>query len=264
MANVSQQLLASYGGAAEVVGCDIYTSPGTYSWTAPEGVTSVSIVAVGGGGKGATLCGYEKYGGPGAGLGYKNNYTVIPGNSYTVVVGAGGTTVCNAGDSYFVNNTTVKGGKGGLFTGPGPFVGDGGGRGGYGGSCACPCRLFNAGGGGAGGYSNGCTYAGSGSSYTGNGGAGTGGSAGGGKLLGGGGGVGIYGQGSSGAAQTVNNKSGYGGSGGSGNTTSRNGQTYGGGGAWQDFITYGTPANGAVRIVWPGTTRQFPSTNVGA
>jgi hypothetical protein len=23
-------------------------------------------------------------------------------------------------------------------------------------------------------------------------------------------------------------------------------------------------ANGAVRIVWPGTTRQFPSTNVGA
>ena len=43
-------------------------------WT-PAGVTSVCVVAVGGG------CG---------GLGYKNNITVIPGNSYTVYVGGGG------------------------------------------------------------------------------------------------------------------------------------------------------------------------------
>ncbi len=29
-----------------------YTTPGTYSWVAPDGVTSVSVVAIGGGGAG--------------------------------------------------------------------------------------------------------------------------------------------------------------------------------------------------------------------
>jgi hypothetical protein len=34
----------------------------------------------------------------------------------------------------------------------------------------------------------------------------------------------------------------------------------------QVIVGSGTPnsSGGAVRIVWPGTTRQFPSTNVGA
>lgn len=106
------------------VGQDAYTSPGTYSWVAPAGVTSVSIVAVGGGGAGSPggnfggprFCGS---GGSGAGLGYKNNYTVVPGTSYTVVVGAGGagktsgaTSGNDGANSYFVNTSTCAGLKG--------------------------------------------------------------------------------------------------------------------------------------------------------
>ncbi len=34
-------------------GQQAYTTAGTYSWVAPSGVTSVSVVAVGGGGSGA-------------------------------------------------------------------------------------------------------------------------------------------------------------------------------------------------------------------
>ena len=63
-----------------------YTTPGTYSWTAPAGVTSVCVVCVGGGGSGGA--GYYVGGGAGGGLAYKNNISVTPGSSYTVVVGA--------------------------------------------------------------------------------------------------------------------------------------------------------------------------------
>ena len=57
---------ATYGEA-------LYATAGTYSWVAPAGVTSVSVVAIGAGGSGGC------FGGSGGGLGYKNNYTVIPG-----------------------------------------------------------------------------------------------------------------------------------------------------------------------------------------
>ena len=42
----------------------------------------------------------------------------------------------------------------------------------------------------------------------------------------------------------------------------------GGGGYWQSYLIVGAytagggGGGGAVRIVWPGNTRQFPSTNV--
>jgi len=58
-----------------------FTTPGTYSWTAPAGVTSVSVVAIG---PGATNAG------GGGGLTWANGLTVTPGNSYSVVVGQGG------------------------------------------------------------------------------------------------------------------------------------------------------------------------------
>ena len=60
-----------------------FTTPGTYSWTAPTGVTSVSVVAIG---PGATNAG------GGGGLTWATGLSVTPGNSYTVVVGAGGYT----------------------------------------------------------------------------------------------------------------------------------------------------------------------------
>ena len=122
------------------VGQQAYTSPGSYSWTCPVGVYSISVVCVGTGG--VSQPGAGGGGGGGGGLGYKNNISVTPGQSYTVVVGAHGTSTFNvqnstgdSGDSYFINTSTVKGGggKGRTFlnastdTG-GDYVGDGGGN----------------------------------------------------------------------------------------------------------------------------------------
>ncbi len=97
----------------------------------------------------------------------------------------------------------------------------------------------------------------------------------------GGGGVGLLGQGSSGTVQT--NNSGLGGGGGSGGQSgfaaiapgwqpaaAGNGGLFGGGGGMAGpggnanfLFRPGDGAGGAVRIVWPGATRLFPSTDVG-
>lgn len=284
-------------------GSQSYTSAGTYSWVAPSGVTAVSVVAVGGGASGGyTGAGGAYPGGGGGGLGYKNNYSVTPGSSYTVVVGVGGpagngstSTPTAGGNSSFVSTAVVKGGRGGRSVDPcsGTFTGDGGGRGGLGG-CS------QGGGGGAGGFSDTggfcCRSGGAGRNYAGGfsvaGRAGVNGGAGGGassyttgaccvctyRSSGGGGGVGLFGQGTSGAGGTggfVCPGGGGGGSGGSaGSSGSANtgtaqggsGGTYGGGGGVSGGCnTYGGAGGvGAVRIVWPGNTRQFPSTCVGA
>ena len=71
-------------GQAVVTGQQTYATAGTYSWTAPDGVESISIVCIGGGGGGNI----GRTAGSGGGCAYKNNYTVVPGNSYTVVVGS--------------------------------------------------------------------------------------------------------------------------------------------------------------------------------
>lgn len=113
------------GGAADVVGQQAYTTPGTYSWTAPAGVTKVCVVCVGAGN-----------GRRAGGLGWKNNIAVTPGNSYTVVVGQGTYGNSTPPTSYFINSSTVAG-RGGrnvnssLLVG-GSYVGDGGGNGGGG------------------------------------------------------------------------------------------------------------------------------------
>jgi hypothetical protein len=253
------------------VGQQEFTTPGIYSWTAPEGVTNVSVVAVGGGGGGSiggfSGTGYATSGG-GGGLGWKNNITVVQGQTYTVVVGVAGDRGVNpsnqpgsdGGDSYFISAGTVLGGKGFASGTGGTYIGDGGGNGGLG----------RGGGGGAGGYSgnggNGETYwnfpTSSNDATDGSGGGGGGGtcSAGmdpssNGQAGGGGGGVGIRGQGASGLkgqpAGQVHSSSpggdvqpwrgGGGGSGGtnaigtsnSGSTKSGNaGQYGGGGGGW--------------------------------
>ena len=59
-----------------IQGQQVYSSPGTYSWTAPVGITSVCVVCVGGGGggdNGFNRNGSRTYGsGGGGGLGWKN------------------------------------------------------------------------------------------------------------------------------------------------------------------------------------------------
>ena len=239
-------------------GQDAYITAGTYSWVAPAGVTSASIVAVGGGGANASSGGNSSF------------------NS-TTVIGYGGLRY-------------ASGGTGGSYSG------GGGGNGGSTGDSA-------TGGGGAGGYAgNGGNGGGIGSNGTSGSGGGGGGGGGGryGYSGGGGGGVGILGQGSNGVGGSgTTSCSGPGGGGGGGGSSGTTGSTGalcgdGGGGAYgggsgnssgggggggglgytNNFtVTPGnsytvvvgssTGGSGAVRIIYPGTTRSFPSTNTG-
>ena len=97
-----------------------YTSAGTYTFTAPAGVTSVTVECWGGGGAGGGAT-HRYYGGAGgAGGAYASKVvTVTPGSNYTVTVGQGGNGGTgdgpSGGDSWFKNTTTVlaKGGQGG-------------------------------------------------------------------------------------------------------------------------------------------------------
>jgi len=230
-----------------VIGSQSYTTPGTYSWVAPTSVTKVSVVAVGGG---------SNCGGAG-GLGWKNNITVVPGNSYTVVAGGAGTT------SYFCTSSVVSGGGGSGKTGGG-HTGCGGGNGGNG----APDSVGHGGGGGAGGYSgNGgsgatnpatCGHGRPGDACSGAAGAGTSPS-GFSYPANGGGGVGILGKGTTGACSYGAGNPGSGGTAGQSQSGSAAGGVYGGGGSGG-----GAGGVGAIRIVWPGCSRLFPSTSVGS
>lgn len=248
---------ASNSVSAEVIGQQAFTTAGSFTWVAPAGVTSVSVVAVGSGGNAATGAG-------GGGLGYKNNITVTPGNSYPVVVGAIAVANNTAGaDSYFCSTSVVKGGGGGsTWSVPGTYTGDGGGNGGQGGGQAY------GGGGGAGGYSGDGGRGAQSCNAPGSNGSGGGGGGGGGsnaqqnQFNARGGGVGILGQGANGTGGSSSNNSGTtptdgtAGSGGSG-------VTYGGTGKYNVSSGSSPGGVGAVRIIYPGTTRTFPSTNTG-
>lgn len=277
------------------IGQQAYTTPGTFSWVCPTGVTSVSVVAVGGA---TPAYGVAAGGGGAGGLGYTNNIAVTPGNSYTVVVGAvssGPNTA--AGDSYFISTATVKGGGASNYYTGGTYAGTGGGNGG------ASAGNFGSGAGGAGGYTgnggNGVSVGGNGTNGAGGGGGGGGGGTSQDQFVpgvgygyisgpcGGGGGVGILGQGANGTGGTgggngTTQAPGVGGGGGSGggsggspsSSTSAggNGGAYGasagsgsgGGGVGYTYVTSsdGTSVGGAVRIIW-GTPRTFPSKNTG-
>lgn len=291
-------LSAPAGGA-------LFTTAGLQSWTVPDGVTSICAVCVGAGGYGGArgshiTNGSTGQGGAGGGLGWKNNISVTPGQTISVQVGA----IIGSRDSFVIDTSTVAGfagenGRAGsdplVETTPavgGGFVGDGGGQGGSPGlgqhNTSSP-TVPSSGGGGAGGYSGaggqgGSTDAGATQrqgGQPGTGGAGGGGSTGtndGGTRIGSGpgGGVGLYGETTSGAGGADNTgiTATYGGKGGSGGTdgadvigngTYQSGGDaglYGGGGAGHGLAKSARPGGpGAVRIIW-GTGRAFPSTNV--
>jgi len=291
---------ASNSATPVAIGQDAYTSAGTFSWVAPSGVTSVSVVTVAGGGGGGMGAGSRFGSGGGAGaLAYTNNVSVTPGNTYTLIVGSGGPgrastsgsgSGTNGGFSRFIGNAcaTVRanGGTAGTYAGcsysPGGTVSSGtGGSGGCGGRSSTSF-VSAGGGGGAGGYSgNGGRAGGAGCSFNtfDNGQCGSGGGGGGGTNASGGGGVGLLGQGSNGVGGTYlsGNRYGSGGSGGSSGTQTsfdsngKPGGNYGGGGGGARPCvcgcgitkTSGAGAGGAVRIIYPGTTRSFPSTCTG-
>ncbi len=258
-------------------GQQAYTSVGTFSWVAPAGVTSVAAVAVGGGGY---LSGPGKAGGGGGGLAYRNSVSVTPGSSYNVVVGGAQSDssvfsmTAGGGKTYAYACCLGRQGTGGAPSGTytaGYSGGTGGANNQSGGGGGAAGYAGNGGNGGTSGPPNG------GSCATRPGAAGSGGGGGGGAGPycgnsggGGGGGVGILGQGSSGSGGSISGNNGTGGGGGSGGATGATGATpggagglYGGGGGSNYNGGLGAAGTGAIRIIWPGTTRSFPSTCTG-
>jgi hypothetical protein len=130
-----------------------FTTAGAYTWTVPAGVTSIQVVAIGGGGAGGDG---NSTGGNGAEV--TSTLAVQPGDVLAIYVGGGGT-------------VTGEGGGGGGLTyvgdGASNFVIAGGGGGGAGGPC---CTGGNGGNGGAPG-GNGDGGGGGGAGSNGNGGS---------------------------------------------------------------------------------------------
>lgn len=277
--------------AGEIVYTASWGTGGTFSWVCPEGVTSVSVVCVGAGGRITQNQGYI-YSASGGGLGWKNNIPVTPGQTYTVNLAKFGndypylTADADINFTYFISRTTVGARAGSrnydAETGAPPggtYFGDGGGNGGAGRPTVYQTSGY-AGGAGAGGYTGSGGIGGTTSGIDGTSGTGGGGGGGGGSntsAAGGGGGVGIYGLGANGAGGTGSTYNGNGGGGGGGsgggNGTSGDVSTAqgGAGGAYggaEGSNNGNTSLSGgsALRIIWAGTTgitRAFPSTNVG-
>ncbi len=93
-----------------------FTTPGSTTWTAPAGVTEVTVEAWGGGGRGGSRTNNGFGGGGGGGAYTRHSVTVTPGQTYTVHVGAGATTTAAGGDSFFHDGSTVLA-KGGASAG---------------------------------------------------------------------------------------------------------------------------------------------------
>jgi len=256
----------------------------------------------GGGGYGGSTSSTPNSGGGGGAIAWINNVTVVPGTNYTIWLGwsgdngniyygAGGETAFfNASSTKIVgaggggagynspagSGTSGGGGAGGTVTAGTGFHGGTGGSGFF----TSLTSYGNGGGGGAGGYTSaggdGGRSTASGSYYAGLSSAGGGGGGGSGQYVSGstltgsggyGGGVSGLGTGSGsaagGTAYTAGNPAGAGGN----NGASISGQSaplnayYGYGAGGTNYLGI-DPGYGLMRIVWPGTTRQFPSTNV--
>lgn len=211
------------------------------TFTAPAGVTSITVECWAGGGKGSAITTGNVGGGGGGGGGYSRKLiTVVPGNNYTVNVGAGSTTTAAGGDSWFINITTVLA-RGGNSVANNTATGATGGAVGIGDVGG----LFNGGTGGTGGNFTGAGGGGS-SAGTASNGSNGGVTAGGTAPAGGGNG------GNGGAATT-------------GSNNGINGSTPGGGGGGGFRGTSGSPtggngANGQVKVSWCATANiSYPS-----
>ncbi|MBI2356956.1 hypothetical protein HYV12_02825 [Candidatus Dojkabacteria bacterium] len=220
---------------------ETFTTSGT--WTAPTGVTTVTVEVWGGGGAGGGASGNPATGGGGAGGAYAIKViTVTPGNGYTYTVGAAKTATAtssqsvNTGNpSWFSTTGTVyaPGGQGGA-----PMASNSAnGAAGTGSSTGAIGDTVYAGGSGSvGSYTSGSGYSGAGGGGAGSTGAGGNASTGtGGSGTSQNGGKGANGVGNSSTGATGSNYGGGGSGGKANNTTNRPG---------------GTGAQGLVRITY--------------
>jgi len=91
----------------------VFTTPGTYTYTVPEGVTKISAIVIGGGGGGASTDGmnssqrgYDGGGGGGGGLRYGTSISVTPGETLDIIVGSGGSIYSSAVGPMTLNQQT--------------------------------------------------------------------------------------------------------------------------------------------------------------
>ena len=259
----------------------------SYTWVAPAGVTSVNVLAIGGGGGGCYQ--WAVCGGHGGANVWANNIPVTPGSSYCVQVGRGGCWSGTTGGHSCWPGMTACGGCCGCYGGCYNHSSTGGTQccAGYG----MPTYNTTAGGGGgAGGYGGGQNASTISSGYRGCCGGGGSGASNHSSThgTGGGGGTGScgmccystggpYGEscGKCAWANTGHSTSGGSGQGGSGGNCGKPGEPYsngsgngyacgglfgggGGGGGTSQGGGWGGP--GVVRIIW-GTGRSWPCTN---
>ena len=141
-------LLLTCSGLLFAQSSQVYSTPGTYTWTVPPCVTQITVQVWGGGGGGGSV--WTRFdpttngptsneacvtaGGGGGGGFAQRTYTVVPGQVYTIVVGAGGAggPLNNSGNNRA--NAGLPGGNstfsGPATAGPGTLTGLGGGGGG--------------------------------------------------------------------------------------------------------------------------------------
>lgn len=271
----------------------VFSTAGSTSFTVPDNVNFISAVCVGGGGGSCSADGSVSRGaGYGGDLVY-GTFPVTPGETLTIVVGAGG-----VGPTY---GTGVQygghGGSSGVKRGSNFILKAKGGKGG-GNSTTQDTNTIDAGclhsaqnSGGAGGTSGTGGLGGGGAAgYSGSGGSGGSSSPGASDGSGGGGGGGaynstsswyggygggtyLYGEGTSGAAgvNAQGERAGGNGSDDADGIPELNSIIAAGAGAGSPFrVSAQAPAlngltgsRGGVRLVWPGQTSYFPSTDVG-
>ncbi len=114
-----------------------YDTPGSYTFTVPAGVTSITVETWGAGGMGGSRSStFVSGGGGGGAYAKRTNMVVVPGATYTVMVGAGSTSnstpggdtsftdaaltvwaLAKGGNSATMNSTTGATGGAGLVTG---------------------------------------------------------------------------------------------------------------------------------------------------
>lgn len=278
-------ILAATGASGPPPGQQAYTSPGTYTWVAPALVTSVSVVAVGGGGGGGGQS-------PGATSGTASYFI----NSGTLQAGPGLNNDFDIATGGSPSGSLLSGGG----SGGAGYARGGGGAGGYSGNGGANSGATQPGVAGAGGGGGSGTYAAYGAACSGGGGVGLlgqGANGAGGVFIstnlcsggdgGSGGGAGGYGYAGYQAPGQGGDGGTYGGGGGAGGSSRTCGSgaalAYGnnisvtpgssytvvvgsgglGGSLGPNYYNGAPGAGGAVRIIWPGNTRSFPSTNTG-
>lgn len=244
---VSITHLISFGQSSQT-----FSTPGTYNFTVPAGVTTLNVQAWGSGGGGHNS--YNKAGGGGAFAG-TNNIIVTPGSIYTITVGAGAGAGNDGADSSFGSLVIAKGGKGGANLGTGGLASASEGAikfdGGNGGSSI---GNGGAGGGGAGGTS-GVGASGVGTNNSNGGAGGAGGNIGGGN-------------GGNGGNNSASGSNGSFPGGGGGERGESSGGSSGGGGNGQVIVSWcptdaGTLSGNQYICTYNTTTTTFASTVLG-